>query len=155
MIQKYLSLMVGLSVLMLGAGLVLSHIRTRRRNLADSTLEEREQLYLQRQFRRRIQASSLLALIGIMIPIGDDLWIRWERHHKAWAAYWMLVLALVTWVLLLAALDWLATGAHVRASRNAIAKLERKQFELQQELERLRGRHGPDGPSTTRQNGHI
>ena len=155
MIQKYLSLAVGLSVLALGLGLVISHIRSRRRHLADSTLEDRERLYFQRQFRRRMQASSLLALVGILIPLGDDLFIPWERFQKGWAIYWLLVLLLVLWVLLLAALDWLATGAHVRMNRNAIAKLERAQHELHEELERLRSRHGPDGPASTRQNGHL
>lgn len=155
MIHKYLSLAVGLGVTLLGAALIVSHLGSRRRNLADTTLDDRERVYFQRQFRRRMLASSLLTLIGILIPLGDELIVPWERFQRAWASYWILVLLLVLCVLLMAALDWLATGAHVRKSRNAIAKLERAQQELQEELQRLRERRDSDGPSSTRQNGHI
>lgn len=155
MIQKYLALVFGLLILGLGLGLVVSHLRTRKRHQDDPTLEERERVFYQRQFRRRMQASGLLALIGFLIPIGDDLFIPWQRHQGAWALYWMIVLLLVLWVLVLASLDWIATGAHVRTSKNALARLERKQQELQAELERLKSRHGPDGPATTQRNGHL
>ena len=155
MLDKYLSLVVGLALFGLGSWLVASHIQTRRRHLADPTLEERERIFFQRQFRRRMQASGLLASIGIMIPIGDDLFIPWQHFPRGWAAYLMVLLLLVLWVMILAAMDWLATGVHVRTSRNALARLERKQRELQDELERLRSRHGPDGPAPTQRNGHL
>lgn len=155
MIHKYLSLAVGVGVMLLGAVLIVTHFRSRQRHLADASLDDRERDYFRRQFRRRMMASSLLTLIGILIPLGDELIVPWERFQRAWAIYWILVLLLVLCVLMFAALDWLATGAHVRKSRNAIAKLERAQQELQEELQRLRDRRDSDGPSSTRQNGHI
>jgi hypothetical protein len=155
MLNKYLSLIVGVLVFGLGAGLVTSHLRTRRRHADDPSLDDGERSFFQRQFRRRMQASSLLAVVGILIPIGDDLFVDWQRHQGGWATYWMIVLLLVLWVLVLASLDWLATGVHVRNSRNALSRLERKQRELQEELERLRSRHGPDGPAPTQRNGHL
>lgn len=137
MIDQYVSLAVGLFLVLLGCGMIASHVRTKRRHEADPDLDEREQAFFARQFRRRIQASSLLAIIGILLPIGDNQFVDWTQRKASWAAFWALVLLLLGWVLLIAVLDWLATSVHVRNSRNALARLERKQAELQAELHRL------------------
>ena len=99
--------------------------------------DDRERRHYRLQFRRRIQVSALLLLMGIMIPIGD--WLMVQRRDPLWiTVFWIVVLALALWIMLLAAIDWLSTRMYIRATRTTLAGLARKQREL--EAERLRGR---------------
>jgi hypothetical protein len=129
------------ALLVLAAGAMLaSHVRTWRRRRNDPELEEGERQHYERQFRRRMQASGIVAIIGVMLPLGDpseQALIPW-RAHPAWlSVYWIIVLGLAMWVMLLAAGDLLATRVH---SQVALSRLRQKQRELEREAARLRGR---------------
>jgi hypothetical protein len=106
---------------------------------AETAGDDRERRHYRLQFRRRVQVSALLILLGIMIPIGD--WLMVQRRNLLWmTVYWIVVLILALWIMLLAAIDWLSTRMFVRATRATLAGLARKQRELEAEAERLRGR---------------
>jgi hypothetical protein len=143
------SLAMGIALIFLGAWLIRWHWAAwgqhRRQNAADQdagsvpTGDDRERRHFRLQFRRRIQVSALLILLGVMIPIGD--WLMVQRQNPLWITiYWIVVLTLALWIMLLAAIDWLATRMYVRATRATLASLARKRRELEAEAERLRGR---------------
>lgn len=126
---------MGLGLALLGGWFMKLHLQSWRRHSADPSLEDPEREFYRRQFRRRMQASGIILVIGIMLPVGDSL-IPWRKQDASVAAlYWLLVLALTCWVLLLAMGDLLATRAQSRAS---LSRLQRKQRELQAEADRLR-----------------
>jgi signal transduction histidine kinase len=130
------AVVVGGFLVLLGGWFLKLHVSTWRRHLADSTLDANERAYLRRQFLRRMQASGLIVLIGILLPVGDQL-LRPERGISALGAtlYWLTVLGLTCWVLLLAMADMVSTRAHSRA---ALSRIQQKQRELQAEADRLR-----------------
>src|SRR5579872_6672173 len=142
------SLAMGTALILLGAWLIRWHRAAwgqhRAQDIGQTTAsqyagDDRERRHYRLQFRRRIQVSVLFTLLGIMIPVGDWLMVQ-RRDPQAIAIFWMIVLALALWIMLLAALDWLSTRMHVRATRAALSGLARKQRELEAEVERLRGR---------------
>lgn len=134
------SLTMGFALILLGAWLIRWHRAAWGQHRAQqSSADDRERRHFRLQFRRRIQVSALLILLGIMIPIGD--WLMVQRRNPLWiTVFWIVVLALAMWIMLLAAIDWLSTRMYVRATRATLAGLARKQRELEAEADRLRGR---------------
>lgn len=130
--------------LVIGGAFALSwHVRAWRRHQQDSTEAAADRQYYRRQFSRRILATGLIVLIGLLLPIGD-LDSFWVSYPGGWALFWMFVLGLAVWVLLLGCADLLSTRVY---SRNAVARLQslrEKQRELEQEVARIRAR-SPNG----------
>jgi hypothetical protein len=95
-------LLIGLSVLLLAW-----HLRSWR--TADhGGLTEKHYQFHRRQFGRRVAASGLIGLIGLLM--AADSWIV---HPIAKLAYWSGIAALVVVTMLLALADWLASRAHL------------------------------------------
>lgn len=113
-----------------------------RKQQSDPSHDAADQRYFSRRYRRRMQTSSLLIVIGVLIGIGDPL-IPWQKLPGLFAIYWGGVLLLACWVILQAVSDLSSTRMH---SRQSLADLRRKQAELRQELGRvLEERSGSNG----------
>lgn len=126
-------------LILLGGWFMTLHLKSWRQQSADASLDASDLAFHRRQFRRRMQASGIIVVVGVMLPVGDSL-IPWRKDDASVAAlYWLLVLGLTCWVLLLAMGDLVSTRAHTRA---ALSRLQRKQRELQAEADRLRAAHG-------------
>ena len=93
------SSLFALVLVAIAVALILWHLQTWR---AAQQLPEdsRERAFAGRQFRRRMQTSGMIALLGLALALGQlvtsPVWI---------GPYWLGVLLLVGWVLLLALLD--------------------------------------------------
>ena len=127
---------------------LFSHVIARRKQLADQSLDEQEHAFLDRRYRRRMQTSIILLIIGILIPIGDQ-WLPWERAPGWFTIYWVVILLATMWVVFRAIGDLALTRFHSRAS---LARVRQKQRELQEELERIK--RGDSGRFDVRGNGH-
>lgn len=129
-------------LLALGGGLLNWHLRVWQTHRSDKSLDHRDLRHYRAQVRRRVQISILLMLLGIMIPTGDALMTVLQRQKPGLiAVYWIVVLLLTLWVMLLAALDWLSSRTNLRANQAALAALESKRRELEEEIVRLRHNH--------------
>ena len=128
-----------------GVAAVVWHIRSWRARQQDPSLSAAEREHYQRQYFRRLQTSGLIAVLGIMFPIGDtDGPVAWKEHPLAWSIYWFIVLGLTFWVMLLAVGDMVSTRSH---TQEALSRLREQQRELEREAARLRARstNGPRG----------
>jgi hypothetical protein len=138
------SLTMGIALILLGAWLIRWHRAAWQQHRgpeagAQGPGDERERRHYRLQYRRRMQVSVLLILLGVMIPFGD--WLMVQRRNPLWITiFWLAVLTIALWIMLLAALDWLSTRMFLRATHSALAGLARKRRELEAEAERLRGR---------------
>jgi hypothetical protein len=139
------SLTMGIALILLGGWLIRWHRaawerhRDQEAGAHRETGDDRERRHYRLQFRRRIQVSALLILLGVMIPTGD--WLMVQRRNPMWiTVFWIAVLVLSLWIMLLAAVDWLSTRLYVRVTRATLAEIARKQRELEAEVERLRSR---------------
>lgn len=139
------SLAFGAGLILLGLWLIRWHRQTWKENDRAEAPDDRSRRHYRTQFRRRVQISGLLVLLGVMIPLGDWLMVQ-RKNPQTIAIFWMMVLAITFWIMLLALVDWLLTRMHVRATRAALSGLARQQRELEAEVDRLRksqsnGRH--------------
>ena len=101
-------------------------------SVRNDEMEEREHNFFHRQYRRRSQANSIIAIVGVAIIFG-----AWLNDSVMVAAYWLGVMLLVGWMALLAVVDLVSTRMHY-------SRLHREQLEtralLEAELRQLRKR---------------
>ena len=90
-------------------------------------------LHADRQFRRRIQVSVMLATIGIMIAGGDQLDKFFGQRPLMFLVWVGAVIALTLWMVLMALGDWLST---ITYSEIAKAKLRFERRELEEQIRR-------------------
>lgn len=126
-------LVAAIAILAVAALLVAWHRRAWRRALG-GRLSAAELKFAFEQYRRRMQTSVMLGLVGVLIFAGP-----WVTAPLAILLYWLGVIVLVLWIMLLAGADMLATRLYY-------AQLETehhvKQFKLEAKLAAARKRNG-------------
>lgn len=105
-----------------------------QRGPAKLPADDETRLHAGRQLRRRLQVSAMLALVGLLIPIGDMAPI-FRRSPRLFVIYWLFVLGLVVWMVLLALGD---LASSVAFHRLAQSDLEAERQALQREIDRYR-----------------
>lgn len=128
-----------LLVVLLGGGLLVWHWQCwRGACAADDGRDELD--YQRRRFRRRMQTSGMLLLVGVAMACGQA--ISPQRHPSLFVSVWAGVALLAVWAMALAFADVLATRAHV-------SRLLRRQFAEQAKLqaELMRKKRKPPGES--------
>ncbi len=119
-------------LLVIVALLVYTHVRTWR--AAQDEVSDADDLdYYRRQFRRRMQASTMLGIVAVAMAAGVA--IPHKEMPSLFVFYWCGVIVLVVWIGLLAAADMLATRFHISRSMGG-RHVEHAQ--LQAELRRHR-----------------
>lgn len=93
-------------------------------------LSERDYEFFRRQYRRRMQSSGMLGIIGLLI-LGH----LWVRDNSMLALYWTGVLGLLVWTVLLAASDFAASRVHYASQ---VADQQTEHLLLKREIEKFR-----------------
>lgn len=139
---------VGASLLVMGFLFMRWHVREWRQEKNDPSLDPKDREHYYARYRRRMQTSGMLMLLGVLIPLGD--WLLDRGFVVASTILWFLVFGLIAWVILMAFGDMLSTRTHSHA---ALSKVRQKQRELERQVAELRGRGG-NGPSENRPNSY-
>jgi hypothetical protein len=130
------TVVLSLTLLFISLALAAMHVRAWR--TADhGGLAAAERDFQERRYRRRLQTSLMLGVIGVLV-LGD-LWLD-QIVKDAWGRllYWSGVGLLLLWLLLLAASDWLASRRHYRGQ---LDRLLADRDVLRADLERIRREH--------------
>jgi hypothetical protein len=132
------ALAVAVALVAIGVSMMSSHVRGWRRQQSDPTLDERDLVYYRRRYRRRMQISAIIAILGVLIGMGDALLPFQRRHPLPTSLYWIGVLLLTGWVMLLGFGDLLSTAAYGRAE---LARVRQKQRELERQVVEFKHRN--------------
>jgi hypothetical protein len=124
------------------------HVREWREEKNDPALDPGDRDHYHARYRRRMQTSGMLAVLGILIPIWDLL--SDPKLVIAWTIVGFVVFGLVGWVILMALGDMLSTRTHSHA---ALSRVRQKQRELEQEVAEIRNR-GSNGHSHNNPNSY-
>lgn len=133
--------LTGAFLIVLGFFMIWSHIRTWRSYRANSSLAERELQFYFVQYRRRMQTSAIIALLGVLLFVGDVVLPRvlpMDNLAELLGVYWIVVLCLTLWILALAWGDITAIRVHSKTVLNRHLKEQRK---LEEQLAELKKRH--------------
>lgn len=134
--------LAGAFLIVLGVLMIRSHLRTWRRHRDDSSsLAERELQFYFAQYRRRMQTSAIIALLGVLLFVGDVVLPRVlpdEDFVEVFSIFWTVVLCLTLWIVVLAWGDVTAIRVH---SKTVLNRHLGKQRELEEQLTELKKRH--------------
>lgn len=141
------ALVVGIVLIASGSFAIRSHMRSWRRQQVDPTFEDRDREYYQRRYRRRMQMSGILVILGVLIGAGDALLPFQKAHPGPVAMYWIGVLLLTGWLILLGLADLISTMAYGRIE---LARVQQKHRDLERQVvefkHRLEDRGSEDAP---------
>ncbi len=141
------AVVVGIILIVLAVGLAWQQWVGWKRGSAGLLSDDEARQHAARQFRRRLQVSVMLGIVGLMIPLGDLLPV-FRQSPQLFVIYWLIVLAAVVWIVLLALGDLASNLAYSRVARN---RLRRERRTLEDELRAYRsqtnGRHQDDSSS--------
>lgn len=138
MIDIKVSLAFGAALMIVGGALFRWHFAAWNAYRHDEKLDDRERRFFHSQFRRRVQISVLIILMGILVPVLDFL--IFKDSPKLFTTLLCGVLLVSLWIMALAALDWLSSRVFNRGTSATLASLARKRRELEDELTRLHKR---------------
>ncbi len=136
-----ISACVGATLCLVGLIMMRAHVRSWRIQKRDTTLDDFDRQHYQARFRRRLQTSGMIALVGVLIACGDSPLIPWQNFQRAFAIYWLVVLMLTLWIALLAIGDLSSNRAY---SRVALARVRQKQRDLEAQVAQIK-RRGSNG----------
>jgi hypothetical protein len=123
-------------LLVLSGSLLISHAFAWR-NTRASEQDEKALDFYRRQFRRRMQASTMLGIVGLGVVGG--LWIDAQDDTILSIGYWNAVLFIVVWIAALATADWVASKFYY----DVVSTDQRTEHAaIKAELDRLRSREG-------------
>jgi hypothetical protein len=133
----YPVMIVSLLLLLSAVGLIISHVHSWHASL-QKQLEADEFDYRRRQFKRRMQTSTMLGVLAIAMAVGYvlTLWLRSDMFN---GIFWMAMMALACWVALLALMDIWATKHHFGRLRQDYVV---EQAKLQAEIRRIQSVRG-------------
>ena len=130
--MDYGTIAFGASLVALSLLLLATHWNSWRK--ADhGGLSDRDQEFHRRQFRRRIQSSGMLGLIGLLM-LGS----LWLEETWAQAMLWVGLCFALLWVIGMALLDWWLSSTHygrdqvLNTAEIEILKAEIRKFEREQ-----------------------
>ena len=117
-------------LMLLGFAVVSAWLQIRARRELSPFLEEDNlaRTHADRQLRRRLQMSGMLGIVGVMIPLGDQLEPFFRTRPGLFFVYWIVVLILVAWTVLMALGDWMSTAAYSSLA-NIQQRIERSRLE--------------------------
>ncbi len=94
------------ALVLIGGVLVGLHLRSWR-SARERDLEGEEFEFAHGQYRRRMQTSAMVSLVGVLIFIG-----QWVSGGVLVLFFWLAVVLIVVWIMLLAMADVMATRVH-------------------------------------------
>lgn len=125
----------------LGVVMVVGHVRSWRKQRSDHRLGMTDLDHYAARFRRRMQTSIGVIVIGVLIAAGDIF--IWRFGPMASTAFWMTILVFACWIAMLAIGDMTAIKVH---SQSTLAHYEASRRALEAELAELRKEAGMDSP---------
>ncbi len=141
-------IIVGALLVLFGAGLIHLHRSSWFQHQQDGDLSDNDLDFFSKQFRRRMQTSSLLILIGFLIVIGDAPYMPWKLFPALFAIYWGGILLIAFWIILSAIADM--SASRIR-SATMISRIHDQQRILEKQLMDIKNKKAEEKGSSPEQ----
>lgn len=137
--------LIASGVSLFGGLLMWRHQTQWNQQQADERIEPAERRFLHRQYRRRMQSSAMIAILGCILHASNEHLVAWHKAPAGFFAYVCLMLILVAWIVILAIGDLLASQI---VHRSALSRLQEQRQELEQAVNELRRKRERTDPSS-------
>jgi hypothetical protein len=134
-------IIISLTLLGISGVLIDSHRRTWREARDSATVSERDKRFARAMYRRRMQASGTIALMGAAIGV----WPIVDQQARPWGLllYTAMLLVACSWIMVLAMFDFWATRRHYQRVRmEQLAKQVKLAVELSSMSDRADAERG-------------
>jgi hypothetical protein len=135
--KSWLALGVGAGLVAVGLLFMRWHVQEWRQEKNDPALDPHDRDHYYARYRRRMQTSGMITVLGILIPLWD--WLGELMLPIPWTIMGFVVFGLIGWIILMAFGDMLSTRSHSHA---ALSKVRQKQRELERQVAELKNRGG-------------
>ncbi len=129
-------------LLVIGVLMMRAHRRTWVQQQDDPGLNPRDLTRLGTRYRRRMQMSGMIGVLGVMLGVGDAL--IWEQDLQMIAIYWIVVIGLGAWLLVLGMGDLASVRIDSKQAISELRDIGARRQELEAELAEMR-RRGSNG----------
>jgi len=129
--------LVAIPLILFGLGWMAWHYRAYRAVSGRGSKAERG--FEARRFLRRMQASAMIAVAGVLLLVGQV--IEPDERPAVYVVYWCGVVLWMAWILALAGADAIANARHAKVLHREFL---RERARLEAEIARLR-RSDPEG----------
>ena len=144
--SEYYGILLAACVLAVAAGLWLWHrVDVRRPGLV---LSDEDAEHFARQFVRRGAVAAVMSVLAGLIFVGSITNHRVnDRPNPVFIGVWLVVFALIGFLLVVAGIDWAATRRYARRQRSAIVRegMSLLREELKQRAAQRSGRNELEG----------
>ena len=130
----------GLAVV--GLSMMAWHHKSWKKQREEPGFNQWDLTRLKTRCRRRMQTSGMIAVLGVMLAVGDAL--IWSQGPLVATVYWIVVIAMGGWLLLLGVGDLLTVRVDSKLARDELQRIGQKRAKLETELEEMR-RRGSNG----------
>ena len=131
---------IAAGVSLFGCLLLWRHQSQWKQQQADFEIGVSERRFLHRQYRRRMQSSTIITVLGLLLHASNEHLVNWPRAPAGFFVYVCLMLSLVMWLVILAVADFLAAQV---THRLALVRLHEHQRLLEQTVVELRQKQQP------------
>jgi len=132
----------GGGLLLVGILMMRSHRATWAGQQVDPGLNQWDRQRLRSRYRRRMQMSGMICVMGVMLGVGDAM--IWQQDPAWIAVYWIVVICLGAWLLLLGMGDLTSVRMDAKQALTELRQIGSQRKELEAELEEIR-RQGSNG----------
>ena len=129
-------------LLVIGVLMMRAHRRTWVQQQDDPGLNPRDLTRLGTRYRRRMQMSGMIGVLGVLLGVGDA--VIWEQDLQLIAIYWIVVIGLGVWLLLLGMGDLASVRIDSKQAISELRDIGARRQELEAELAEMR-RRGSNG----------
>jgi len=129
-------------LLVIGVLMMRAHRRTWAQQQDDPGFNPRDLTRLRTRYRRRMQMSGMIGVLGVLLGVGDAL--IWEQDLQLIAIYWIVVIGLGVWLLLLGMGDLASVRIDSKQAISELRDIGARRQELEAELAEMR-RRGSNG----------
>jgi hypothetical protein len=136
--NRWPALIVATVVIVFGASLMVSHVRSWRRQNGAADRDENDRAFFEKRYRRRMRISATFIILGILIAVGDAVLPMHKNQPLAITLYWIGVLILTGWVMLQGLSDLWSTAAYTDAE---LTRIREKRRELERQLVEFKHRN--------------
>lgn len=136
--QQFLpAIFFGFTMIVIGSAFMFSHVQAIRKHLAEDGVDDQDRTFFERQYRRRMQTSGMIVLMGVLIPAFDIVLVMWKNPWLSSIAL-IVILLIPVWIVFMALGDMFSNNGYRMRTKAKLEEIRYKQNQLEQHAEQLR-----------------
>lgn len=132
------AILFGLLLIVIGGVFMLGHVAAIRKHREEDDADEQDREYFEKQYRRRMQTSGMIILMGLLIPGYDLLFLEWRPNPLLSTIALIPLFLIPAWIVLMAFGDMFSNNGYRMRTKAKLEEIRFKQKQLEEQANELR-----------------